>query len=396
MTMDALTPAHQACLNRVRQCLQQRQPVTARQELEQLVAEAPGLMVAWMQLALVSRMLDDAPAELRALQGALTANPYDLFALLVKGECLERMGRADEALRAHKAACAVALSTDVEALGSEVQRLLRRAQTAVNRKHQALGSALDRWVATEAAGLQGAIRERFEHAVDILVGRRTRFDPQPMGLYYPSIVQCEFFPRERFPWLAELEAQTEAIRAELMGLLARNTGSVPYVQYDSDQPMAQWAPLNRNPDWSVFHLIKEGLRVPENADQCPVTMATLARFPQPQQAGRTPVALFSCLKPHTRIPPHVGVSNARLLVHLPLIVPPHCGFRVGSQTRPWRVGEAFVFDDSVEHEAWNDSDELRVVLIFDVWHPDLTVQEQRLLDGLARVQDAVSADGTNA
>lgn len=393
MNMDSLLPSHAECLARVRQCLQQRQSQEARRLLEQLVLEAPGLMAAWMQLALVCRMLGDGAAELRALQGALTANPYDLFALLVKSECLERLGRADEALRAQRAACTVAQQTDVEALGPDVQRMLRKAQTAVNRKHQALGSALDRLFAHEASNLTGAARDRFEHAVDILIGRRSRFDPQPMGLYYPSIVQCEFFPRERFPWLPALEAQTDAIRGELMGLLARNTGSVPYVQYESDQPMAQWAELNRNPDWSVFHLIKEGRPVPENAECCPITMATLAQFPQPRQTGRTPVALFSCLKPHTRIPPHVGVSNARLLVHLPLIVPPNCGFRVGSQTRPWREGEAFVFDDSVEHEAWNESEELRVVLIFDVWHPDLTPAEQGLLDAVARIQDAVGAEG---
>ena len=98
--------------------------------------------------------------------------------------------------------------------------------------------------------------------------------------------------------------------------------------------------------------------------------------------------MFSILDAKTRIPPHVGVNNARLIVHLPLIVPPGCGFRVGSETRSWEPGKAFVFDDTIEHEAWNRSDELRAVLIFDVWHPDLNEAERRMISALARATDA--------
>jgi aspartyl/asparaginyl beta-hydroxylase (cupin superfamily) len=89
-------------------------------------------------------------------------------------------------------------------------------------------------------------------------------------------------------------------------------------------------------------------------------------------------AVFSLLAPHTRIPPHTGVANTRLVCHLPLIVPPDCGFRVGETTCEWRVGEAFVFDDTIEHEAWNESDELRVVLIIDLWPPALVRTAGRL------------------
>ena len=95
--------------------------------------------------------------------------------------------------------------------------------------------------------------------------------------------------------------------------------------------------------------------------------------------------MFSLLKPHTHIPAHVGVSNARLVVHLPLILPPDCRFRVGNEVREWRVGQALVFDDTIEHEAWNDSDALRVNLIFDIWHPALDVEECR---GIAAIIEA--------
>ena len=96
-------------------------------------------------------------------------------------------------------------------------------------------------------------------------------------------------------------------------------------------------------------------------------------------AGHAPTAFFSILKPKTRIPPHTGVSNTRLVVHLPLFVPPGCGFRVGSETREWRPGSAWVFDDTIEHEAWNDSDQPRAILIFDIWNPYLSAAERAIV-----------------
>ena len=95
--------------------------------------------------------------------------------------------------------------------------------------------------------------------------------------------------------------------------------------------------------------------------------------------------MFSLLAPHTHIPPHVGVANFRLLCHLPLIVPNRCWFRVGAETRDFAEGESWVFDDTIEHEAKNETDRLRVILIFDLWHPDLSPAER------SAIQAAVSA-----
>jgi aspartyl/asparaginyl beta-hydroxylase (cupin superfamily) len=122
--------------------------------------------------------------------------------------------------------------------------------------------------------------------------------------------------------------------------------------------------------------------VEANARHCPAAMELLGRLPQPGIAGSAPNAMFSLLAPNTQIPPHVGVSNARLVCHLPLIVPEGCWFRVGAETRYWKPGEAFVFDDTIEHEAMNPSDELRVVFIFDVWHPDLSEVEREAVAAL--------------
>ena len=102
-------------------------------------------------------------------------------------------------------------------------------------------------------------------------------------------------------------------------------------------------------------------------------------MPQCDVPGHAPTAFFSILDPKTHIPPHTGVTNTRLTVHLPLIVPPDCKFRVGSETREWVAGKAWVFDDTIEHEARNGSDEPRAILIFDIWNPFLTPAERDLI-----------------
>jgi aspartyl/asparaginyl beta-hydroxylase (cupin superfamily) len=71
------------------------------------------------------------------------------------------------------------------------------------------------------------------------------------------------------------------------------------------------------------------------------------------------------------------MHNSRLICHLPLIVPPKCAFRVGNEVREWREGELLIFDDTIEHEAWNDSERDRVVLIFDIWRPELSERERQ-------------------
>lgn len=100
--------------------------------------------------------------------------------------------------------------------------------------------------------------------------------------------------------------------------------------------------------------------------------------------GLCPNAMFSALAPHTEIPPHHGETNARLVVHLPLVVPNNCLYRVGFEQRCWEVGKVLIFDDTLEYMARNNSDELRVVLIFDVWNPLLSKEKRALVQTLTQ------------
>jgi aspartyl/asparaginyl beta-hydroxylase (cupin superfamily) len=159
-------------------------------------------------------------------------------------------------------------------------------------------------------------------------------------------------------------------------------GFAPYIQYAPGTPENQFAELNHNSRWSSLWLWRDGAPQDEPMARCPKTTAVLAQLPLCDQPEFAPTALFSALAPRTRIPPHTGSTNSRLLVHLPLVLPGPAGFRVGNEVREWRLGEAWVFDDTIEHEAWNDADQTRVILIFDIWNPLLSDDERELVSAL--------------
>lgn len=224
--------------------------------------------------------------------------------------------------------------------------------------------------------------DRLDKSLDILLRKRRVYRPQPSFMYVPELPAIEFYDRDLFPWLDVLEAATADIRGELLAVLADGPQALePYVTVEGT-PQPRWAQLANSRRWGVFYLWKAGEPVAENLARCPKTAKALEAWPQCRLEGTGPSAVFSILEPHTRIPPHVGVNNARLIAHIPLIVPAGCGFRVGAETRAWEPGKAFVFDDTIEHEAWNDSDQPRAVLIIDCWNPYLSEAEREAVTAM--------------
>lgn len=361
--------------------------IVARDLLARAAQLNPRDPQAWTSLSMVQQRLGDAEATESALSQALQADPHDLLALLLRGKHFERQGRQQQAAQAYGAAATVAPPLDQ--LSPELRVAVQKAQAYRDSYGQRLAAFMDQSLHTVYAQVQGEDLERFKLSVDILLGRKQRFDSQPMRYFVPRLAPVEFFDRSHFPWLAELEAGTPQILEELNHVLREDAQSLqPYITYGADQPIAQWAELNHSPRWSAYHLWKDGQPVREHVYRCPQTERLLGATPRPDQPGRTPVSMFSLLKPQTRIPPHVGASNARLICHLPLVIPPGCGFRVGNSRREWVPGRAWVFDDTIEHEAWNDSDQLRAILIWDTWHPELKDAERRMITAMNRALSA--------
>jgi len=349
----------------------------AREHYSQVVKADGSDVQQWVNLAVVCQGLRDETGEEDAIRGALARDPLDLLALILRANLLERQGKRHEAAQAYGAVATV--SPPLDRLHPDLRPAVSQAMEFRASYQAELASFLDATLESAYREVTGENIKRFRDSLDIMVGRKRRFDAHPVIYYYPQLPAIEFFDRELFPWLAGVEDATDAIRDEFLQVLESEEGFTPYITYPEGVPLNQWVELNNSPKWSAFHLRSMGKTVTQNASRCPRTMEALAAVPQPDMAARTPSAMFSLLKPRTRIPPHTGVTNVRLVAHLPLIIPERCGFRVGNETREWIPGTGFVFDDTVEHEAWNDSDKLRVVFIFDIWHPHLTRAERLLI-----------------
>ena len=353
----------------------------ARDGFTRVTSLAPGLLEPWLGLAACQRALGDLGGALRAVQGALTVDPRCFPALLMKGSLLEAAGDAKPAAIAYGIALKVAPKT--EALAEPMRRAIARATQAHDAYIAQLAESLKAAVGVQVGAHSTAESQRVETFIEVIAGRRKIYPQEPVQFHYPGMPTIEFYDRETFPWLEELEARTDEIRAEALAVWRDRTDDlVPYVDYPDGLPLDQWEDLNRSLDWSAFHLFRDGKPVEANYRQCPATAEAIKIIDQPRVPGRSPAAMFSILKPRTRIPPHTGIANTRLVLHLPLIVPEGCGFRVGGETRKWREGEAWVFDDTIEHEAWNDSDLPRTILICDVWSPGLSINERELISHL--------------
>ena len=354
-------------------------PAESRALLEAVALSNPQLPTFWQRLATVQRLTGSPQLALGSIDRGLALNPLDFVCLLMRAGLLELLGEG-EAGEAY--GCALAQCRP-DPLPASLVPAIARAEAAWAAHQQELETRLAAAIEASAADLTPAERRRTARLATN-VSRRTRaYHSEATHFHYPGLRELEFHDPAQFAWLPAFEAATDAITREMQGTAAATDAQlVPYIQYSDAKPLAQWADLNFNRDWTAIHLIDRGQEVTANAQLCPQTMALLRAVPQPWIASCGANAMFSLLAPHTAIPPHVGVANFRLLCHLPLVVPGQCWFRSGASRCEWERGKGFVFDDSIEHEAANESGSLRVVMIFDTWHPDLSPAEQTAITAM--------------
>lgn len=365
--MESETLAHQGM-----EALRRGDAVAARAAFDSVTRAGNAPPQAWVLLAQCCTLLGDSVSAHKALDMALGLEPRNLYALLMKGDAYVASGDDRAAVSWYTMAINHAGG---QTLPPDLIARLNAAQDLLIRARRRFRDHLDRSLGERGLTHAG---ERFAEALAILSGEKQAYVQSPTSFFFPGLPHRQFFDTAEFDWVAKLEAEAPAIRAELEAVIASNTGHKPYVEVDPTRPNKGHKLLG-DPNSSAFHLIESGAPVPGNADRCPAAMVALADLPIPRIEGRSPMALFSVLKPHTHIPPHSGMLNTRLIVHLPLIVPENCRLRVGNDVRNVVSGKVMIFDDSIEHEAWNDSDETRVVLLFEIWRPELTATERHAL-----------------
>ena len=359
--------------------------LAARCAFERILAAGMADAAACLGLALACMGLQQYAAAQAAVDRALEIEPANLRALMLKADHLAREGDERAASSFYLAAVKAAppaerLPLDLRAEVARAQRLCEHyaARFEATLRDRLLAGGLD---ARPAAA-------RFARSLDILFGRRKIYYQQPRYYYFPELPQVQFYPRDAFPWLDRVEAATAAIRDEFLKAFEDPSRFGPYVEGDPRRPHNEQQGLLNSPDWSAFYLWREGKVVAENAARCPATMEALSGAPLSCVTNRSPSVLFSVLRPGCRIPPHTGMVNTRLICHLPLVVPPDCGLRVGNESRTPVEGKAWIFDDTMEHEAWNSSDRVRAILLFEIWRPELSAEERSLVTAMFEAIDA--------
>ncbi|TMH75433.1 MAG: tetratricopeptide repeat protein [Betaproteobacteria bacterium] len=361
----------------------------ARESFERVVAAGQADASAYLGLAYACAGLKDHPAARAAVDRALALEPRNLRALIMKADYLAALGDARAASSFYRAVVSTAPPPDQ--LPPDLRSELARAEAMCARYAAQFAAFLRQRLA--ARGLVGGRSAgRFRDSLDILTGSKKIYFQEPRQYFFPGLPQIQFYERGDFPWLDKVEAATADVRAELIEILKQESAFKPYVEGNPNLPQTNPQGMLNNPEWSAFYLSKNGAIVPENAARCPKTLSALADVPLARVPGRSPSILFSLLRPGARIPPHTGEVNTRLICHLPLIVPDNCSFRVGNDTRAPVEGNAWVFDDTIEHEAWNGSDRTRVILLFEIWRPELTAAERAQVSAMFEAIDAYGGE----
>lgn len=378
----ALQPDHpQALYSLGIHALQKGDSLGAMEMLQAAHRAAPADPMILLTLGVVLRERGDTAGEWNAINAALAIDPYFLAGLLAKAGFMERSGKRRAAADLYRNALKVA---PPEPYWPEMLRpQLAHAQAQVQRHLAEFAEHLANRLGANRAALDAGVRGRWDESASIMSGSSKPYHADCNQLCVPRLPAIPFFDRKDFAWVEALEARTDAIREELQGALQhQQAGFTPYVTYAPGDPVNQWQELNHSQRWSTYKLWSHGTAVAVHQERCPQTTHALAGVEMAEIDGLCPNAMFSVLAPHTHIPPHHGETNARLVVHLPLVVPERCSYRVGFERRQWRVGEVLIFDDSIEHEARNDSDEPRAVLIFDVWNPLLSPAERDMVTAM--------------
>jgi aspartate beta-hydroxylase len=359
--------------------LRDRNHARAVELLERAVEVAPNDPISQHNLGRAYEAAGRIHDAVDALGRAVRLRPVYHVARLRLAALLDARGESERAVlhyaRALDDAQRQGRWLDAAGTPASLRPMVQRAVTTV-RAHRAaaLGALLERLESRYGRGSM----ERIAAGVRIYLKQQAPDCPdprqQPTFFYVPGLPAAPYFNLKLFPWIESLEAETAVIRDELLAVLPSASGSERV--FTSDELEQRNLRGDAGPaSWTGFYFYRYGEAREDNRTRCPRTAAAIDRLPLSRVPGHGPEVLYSVFTPGTHLLPHRGVTNTRIVGHLPLVVPENCALRVGGEVHEWQEGRVVVFDDTYEHEAWNRSDRTRVVLIFDLWNPYLTEAE---------------------
>jgi len=371
--------------------LRRSEPQRGRELLERAARIAPMDVTTLHHLGRARDATGDQAGALAADEAAVRADPHSAIARLHYAMGLERQGDRERSLlqftRALKDAQHGGQWLDAASTPVALRPLVEHAVIAVRGGRR---SAFDALMSPLRQRFGRAALARVEAAIRIYVGELQPVYPdprqQPTFFYVPGLPPAPYFDRRLFAWISSYESMSAKILSELEALLPTDRGR-ERVFHSDELESANLRGDDAAPSWTGYYFYRHGERREENCLACPLTAAALDALTLIRIREHGPEVLYSIFTPGTHLLPHRGVTNARAVSHLPLIVPADCAIKVGGEEHVWRCGRVVVFDDTYEHEAWNRSKELRVVLIADIWNPHLSEVEQ------AAIAEVIAAIG---
>ncbi len=340
-----------------------QEPPLAQRCVETLLRRTPNLPVAWMQLAHIRDVLGDNLGSLKARYQAFT--------------------------RAHRAG----RWRDANSTEPQLRNAIAEAsQRYVQERREYLIAAMDG--ARAAHGAQSV--RRVEVALDGYLGFTDvrPLDPRqrPTFLFFPGLNDAPYHDPFLQPWAKRLQDHWGELRREAAELLEEDTRLRSFLDFPEgskrEEYVSRTGAADAPPAWDAFFFYRHGERYDDNHKRCPATSAVLDSIDLCRIDRIAPEVCFSFLRPGSRIMPHHGVTNTRLVFHLPLIVPDRCALNiVDVGPHEWREGEPMMFDDTYQHEAHNDSQSTRVILLMDCWNPHLTPPERAAVKSLVEAID---------
>lgn len=343
-------PANPACaLDLAFAHLAAQQPHQAMAVLEALLATEPSFFPAWLLLGEVRETEGDPRGALKAWYQAVTraqraghwhdeaSTPAHMLAAVIHAIRVVREGRRELLFGAY----------------DDLRK--RFGDSDLRRVDRALAGYLGDWDATPPDSRQ-----------------------RPRFFYMPDLPAQPYLDPGLQPWAPVLRDAYPRIRDEALQVYGEDGNFDNFVQLKGPARMQDFVDGNGpSPAWQALFFWRHGQRYDSTHARCPQTSAVLDSIELCQVEDEAPEICFSTLLPGSNILPHFGVTNTRSVMHLPLVVPPGCALNIiGVGEHHWRAGELMMFDDSYQHEAWNRSSSVRIILLMDCWNPHLSAVEK--------------------
>jgi aspartyl/asparaginyl beta-hydroxylase (cupin superfamily) len=370
-----------ARLRHARALSQQGRDAASLEELEALAHEHPTHEGAAIACAVARAHAGLVQQALQGLDAFVQRNPVSPLAWLLAGQMREDEGQLSRALayrlQASKYALAAGVWHDPQSTPPHLVDAVRHAICSLrSHRSQVLHGTVD--TLEKVHGAETLVRVRRAVAGYLKEQDETPPDPmqRPRFLYVPGLPSTPYLDTSLQPWASRLENAFAEVREEALSVLLEGQSLQDFIEVRTGDDIANYLG-GVKPSWEAFFFYRHGQRFDDNHARCPKTSALLESIDLVRIPGQTPEVCFSVLTPGTHILPHYGVTNARSVMHLPLVVPADCALNlVGHGERHWQEGVALMFDDTYLHEAWNHSNSPRMILLMDCWNPHLTAVER--------------------